>query len=221
MTDYEAFLSRVLPSVPGCPDIAAVLAIRDATIQLCKDSLINQTDQNPISTVAFQADYDLETPDQILFSQERVFKIMTVWFKGTKLTPIAPDEVRDPSAYNQDIGGYTTTYGTPSAYTVKQPLQFTLIPVPATSIADCVTMRVAIVPTRTSTTCQDFLFEDWAEHIASGAIARLLTVPGKAYTNFALAPAHQARFQAGINFARQQANRGRVRSDLSVQMRRI
>ncbi len=217
MTDYEAFFPRVLPDVPGCPEIVATQAIRDSAIQFCKESLILQADHDPVTVVAKLADYDLESP----LSQTRVYKIMSAWFKGQKLIPVAPDEVSDPAVYNAQIGGHTTAYAPPRYLIQKNDVSFSLLPIPDQTLARSITMRVALVPTRSSSAIEDFLYEDWVEPIASGAIARLQLVPGKAYANPQAAPLHQARFQIGLNAARQQATRGRVRADLSVRMRRI
>lgn len=217
MTSYDDFLSRVLPEVPGCPELVAIQAIRDTAIQFCKESLIHQVNHDPIGTVAKKADYDLESPVE----QTRVYKIMSLWFGGNKLTPASPDMVVDPTVYAQNIGGKTTTYSTPQFYTQKDDVTVTLTPIPDQTVARSITMRVALVPTRDSSSCEDFLYEDWVEPIAFGAVARLMQVPGKAYTNPQASTLYQGRFIVGLNAARQQASRGRVRGDLRVKMRRI
>lgn len=214
---YEEFFSYVLPDVAGCPEITAIQAIRDATINFCEKSLIHQADHDPVSVIAKIADYDLDTP--ILGT--RITKVMKAWYKGQELIPAAPDQVRDPSVYNQRIGGYQTQYSTPKFFLQKVPEAFSLLPIPDQSLAQAITMRVALVPLRSSTTCADFLFEQWAETIAAGAVSKLQLSAGKPYSNPAAAAIHQAVFNAGVNAARQKANRGYTRASLSVQLRRI
>jgi hypothetical protein len=82
-------------------------------------------------------------------------------------------------------------------------------------------MRVALKPTRTSTSIEDFIFEDYAETVYAGARFRLLVVPAKPYTNPELALAFQNQYIGGMNQARQRSSRGFVRSNTSVQLRRI
>lgn len=217
MTDYEALFSWVLPDVSGCPEIAAVQAIRDATIQFCEQSLIHQADHDPVSVVAKIPDYDLESPA----TATRITKVMKVWYKGSELTPAAPDQIRDPAVYNQRIGGYETSYSQPRFFIQKDSATISLLPIPDQTLASAVTMRVALVPLRTSTQCADFLFEQWPEEIAAGAIARLQDSANRAYSNPKLAALANARFMVGINSARQKAVRGYNRSSLSVQLRKV
>lgn len=214
---YEEFYPWVLPEVPGCPEIAATQAIRDAVINFCELSLSHQADHDPVTAIARTADYDLETP----VTGTRIVKIMKAWFKGQELQPAGPDQIVEPSLYNQRIGGYTTSYSQPRAFTQKDANTFSLLPIPDQTLASAITMRVALAPLRTSTQCEDFLFEQWVEPIASGAVAKLQLSSGKPYSNPQAAAINQARFMQGVNAARQKANRGYTRASLSVQMRRI
>lgn len=217
MAAYDDFFPWVLPEVPGCPEIAAVQAIRDSTIEFCQKSLLFQVDHDPITVIQKIADYDLESP----VTGARVEKVMKAWYKGKQLIPTAPDEVRDPSVYNQRIGDYKTEYSTPKYFIQKDSNSISLLPIPDQSLQQAITMRVALAPLRSSTECADFLFEQWAETIGSGAIARLQSSVGKAYYNFQSAAIHQAKYMVGINAARMKANRGYNRSNLSVQLRKI
>ena len=214
---YEEFFPYVLPDVAGCPEITAIQAIRDSVINFCEQSLIHQVDHDPVSVVAKIPDYDIESP----VSGHRVTKIMKAWYKGSELSPAAPDQVRDPSVYNQRIGGYQADYSTPKFYIQKDASTFSLLPIPDQSLPAAITMRVALVPLRTSSSCEDFIFEQWVEPIAAGAVAKLQLSAGKPYSNPAAAAIHQATFIRGLNAARQKANRGYTRSNLSVQLRRI
>jgi hypothetical protein len=217
MALYEDFFSWVLPEVAGCPEITAIQAIRDATIEFCERSLIHQVDHDPVSVTAKIPDYDLESP----VTGTRIIRVMRAWFKGNELIPAAPDQVDDPTIYNQRIGGYETNYGTPTHFAQKDPQTISLIQIPDQTVSRAVTMRVALTPLRSSTSCDDQLFEQWVDHIAAGAITRLQLSSGKPYTNPQSAAINQSRFTQGVNAARQRATRGWNRSDLSVQLRRI
>jgi hypothetical protein len=211
---YEEFFSWVLPEVAGCPEITALQSIRDSVIQFCELSLIHQVDHDPISVVAKIADYDIETP----LTNYRVLKVMKAFYKGKELAPAGPDEVTDPALYNSTIGGYTPTYNTPTAFFQKDTTRITLMPIPDQTLALAITMRIALVPTRSSVGCEDFIFEQWVEPIAAGAVARLQLSSGRPYSNPQAARDNQARFMAGVNIARLRAVRGYNRSSLSVQL---
>lgn len=215
MKSYEEFFSWVLPEVAGCPEITAIQSIRDSVIQFCELSLIHQVDHDPISVTAKISDYDIESP----LTYCRVVKVMKAFYKGKELDAAGPDEVVDPAVYNTNIGGYTPSYSTPTAFFQKDTTSLTLMPIPDQTLASAITMRIALVPTRNSNSCEDFLFEQWVEPISAGAVARLQLSSGRPYSNPQAASANQARFMSGVNVARSRAVRGFNRSSLQVQLR--
>lgn len=216
MKTYEQFLDGVMPYVPGCPVPMAINAIRESVIELCEKTLLLQRDHDPVDVIANTVDYDFDTQ-----SGYRVFKIMRAWYKDVELIPTAPDDITDPALYNQNIPGITLSKDVPRIITQKDDVTFSVLPVPKDTLRSAITMRVALKPTRTSTSIEDFIFEDYAETIYAGARFRLMIVPAKPYTNPDLALANQNIYVGGLNNARQRANRGFVRSNTSVQLRRI
>lgn len=215
MKNYEEFFSWVLPEVAGCPEIAALQAVRDATIQFSEQSLIHQVDHDPITVIAKTCDYDLESP----LADHRIVKVMKAFYKGKELTPIGPDQISDPAVYNSSIGGYTPSYASPTSFAQKDAASISLVPIPDQTIASAITMRVALAPSRNSNFCEDFIFEQWVEVISAGAVSKLQLSSGRPYSNPQAALANQSRFMAGTNVARSRAVRGFNRSSLSVQLR--
>ena len=59
---YEVFLPHVLPHVPNCYDNQAVVAIRNACIDYCRDTLVLQQDLDPISVSAGISTYEIDVP---------------------------------------------------------------------------------------------------------------------------------------------------------------
>lgn len=216
-TSYDSFMPWVLINAPGVAEVAATQALKDTAIEFCELTLIHQADHDPIGVVANLPDYDLETP----VSGTRIFKIMRAWYEGKLLTPVAPDQVNDPSVYNQSIPGYDEKFGTPSGFIQKDASTFSLIPIPETSVSSAITMRVALVPLRSATTVADFLYENWGEFISHGATARLLSMIGHPWSNPPAAAYHQTRYRVGINQARLLATKGYTRANLQMQFRRI
>lgn len=216
MKTYEHFLDGVMPYTPGCPLPMAINAIRETAIELCEKTLLLQRDHDPVDVIANIVDYDFDTP-----TGYRVFKIMKAWYKDIELVPTAPDDILDPALYNQNIPGVTISKDAPRIITQKDDVTFSVLPVPKDTVRGAITMRVALKPTRTSTSIEDFIFEDYAETVYAGARFRLLVVPAKPYTNPELALAFQNQYVGGMNQARQRSSRGFVRSNTSVQLRRI
>lgn len=215
MTPHSSFLDYVLPHVPGCTQEMALLEIKNTIIDFCEKSLILQADADPITTIANIADYDLEPPRDRL-----VVKIMKVWFKKDLLDPYAPDEVDTPSIYNQRSGAVVNK-GDPRFYIQKDARTFSVYPIPDKTSASAITMRVALKPTRSATTIDDLIYEEYAETVGRGAVSRLALSPGKPYSDDKLAAVSNALYTAGLNVARDRAQKGYVRASKQVKLRRI
>jgi len=215
MTAHVDFLDYVLPHVPGCTNEMALLEIKNTIIDFCEKSLVLQADQEPVTVIGGINDYDLEPPRERL-----VVKIMKAWYKGVELTPTAPDEVRTPSIYNQN-SGYVVNRGDPNFYIQKDLRTYSLYPIPKETARLALTMRVALKPTRSATTIDDFIFEEYAETIGHGAIARLALSQGKPYSDLKLASARNGMYLTGVNVARDRAQKGYVRASRHVKIRRI
>lgn len=216
MASYEAFFPYVLTEVIGAPEPVVLQAIRNTCIEFCEKSLILTRDHDPVSVQAGVVDYDLQPPSGYL-----VVKVQKAWLENNPLTPIAPDFVRDAAVYNRLFSSYQAAGSTPQGYLQKDARSISLWPVADKDYSNGLTMRVALKPTRASESIEDEVFEDYAEAIGHGAIARLMVSVGKPYTNLEMAAGHAALFQQGINVARQRATHGHVRSNLSVKMRKI
>lgn len=216
MAAYEDFFPYVLPEVAGAAEMVVEQAIRNSVIEFCEKSLILQRDHDPITVLQGIVDYDLEPPTGYL-----VVKVMKAWLENQPLDPLAPDFVREASVYNRLFSSYDAAPSTPRAYLQKDPRTISIWQVPDKKYSNGLTLRVALKPTRASTTVEDEIFEDYAETIASGALSRLMLSPGKPYTSPDLAAFHKAQFERGVNVARTRAIHGQVRSNLSVKLRRI
>jgi hypothetical protein len=215
MKSLDLYLPEILPEVPGCPSDMAKRALLNTVIEFCEKSLIHQETLDPITALANITDYDLEAPKGY-----RIQKIMKMWFLGQEMEAVAPDDIGVPDAYRASISGYNASKGPPAAYTQKDVDTFTILPIPDQRYTSSITMRAALVPLRTVTETEDFLFELWSEIIGFGTKARLMLTPGKPYSNAEAATYNQARYVSGLNDARQRATRGNVRSDLRVKLRK-
>lgn len=218
MATLSNFYPYILPHVNGCPEIVVDVNLRSAIIEFCEKSLILQRDHDPVTVVKNISDYDFETP----ISDHIVVKILRAFHKGQSLSPISPDDINDPTIYNRFANDDNSTLtGAPKNIFQKDERTFTLFPIPDETKASSLTMRIAMKPSRSATTMQDVLYEDYAEPIASGTLSRLMLTPNKPYTNTQLAVAHQSLFVGGINKAKQLANRGFVRSEIKLKIPRI
>ena len=213
---YEDFYDEVLPYLPGCTPALAKVAIRNAVIDFCESSLIIQRDHDPVTVLAGIIDYDFEPPTGYL-----VTKIMRAWYKGSELQPTSPDDIDASILYNQTYPGATKVLQDPNAIIQKDERTYTLYPFPKETAAAALTMRVALKPSRSSSTIENVIFEDYAEVIGHGAKYRLMMSTNKPFTNADAASISKQLFDEGTNVARQRATRGYVRSDLRVKLIKV
>lgn len=216
MSAYEDFFPYVVPEVIGCPEPMVVHAVRNACIEFCEKSLVLVRDHDPVTIIENIVDYDLEPPTGYI-----VIKVMKAWVNNQQIDPLVPDFVREAAVYNRLFAEYQKQANTPQHYLQKSERSISLWPMPDRKIANGLTMRVALKPTRASTEIEDVIFEDYAETIASGALFKLMSNVGRPYTNIEMAAVHAGRFTQGINVARGRSLHGHVRSNLSVRLRRI
>jgi len=216
MKSHDDFLDYVMPHVPGCTVNMALHEIKNTIIDFCEKSLILQETLDPVTVISNIQDYDFEP------SRDRVVvKILTGWYKNRKLIPKGTDEINDPSVFSSVINDVEPERGDPRIVTQKDPRTYTLYPAPEDTVANAVTLRVACKPTRSASTIDDFIYEDYADTIGHGAISRLALSMDKPYYNDRLAVARDALYRAGLNVARDRALKSFVRTVKQVKIRRI
>lgn len=221
MTPLSAFLPYVLPHAYGCPDPVAEQAIRDACIEFCgRSNLIQAVDVQ--STLAGVADYAVSTP-----AQQNLSQVLAVTVGANQLRPVSISDVNHGAAMRAGVENVDAVVesarGTPGAYYQTTPTD-TLIylwPVPAVAEVNALAIRAAYVPTRAATDVEDVLFEDWANEIASGALARLLSMPAQVFTNPKFADAHEKRFGDAVASATSLGRRGQVPGATRVRANRF
>jgi hypothetical protein len=213
MATLSDFYQYVIPEVPGCPEVTADVAIRAALIEFCEKTLVIQRDLDPVTVVNGITDYDIDPP-----ASQLVSRLMRVWYKDVELTPTAPDNVHNAEVYNTLFTGADKERSDPRMFIQKDERTFSIYPIPKDTVANGLTIRAALKPTRNAETIEDVLFEDYAETVAHGAKYRLLSMASKPWTNGPAASLALAAFNSGINVARQRASRGHTRADLRVRL---
>lgn len=211
MAAYEAFLPHVLPYVPNCLEDQAVIAIRNACIDFCRDTQLLQEDLDPIGAIKGVSTYDVDVPTGYLLTQ-----ILALYYVNRRLERKSQFELE--KLYTND---WQSLAGTPKVYTQFTPDSFTVALKPAETVRNAFTGRIAFVPTRASTTVQDLVFERYLDDIVHGALARLKATPDQPYSDPKGAMGHDAEFRSGCAAARAFANGGMNRAPMRVRYQRI
>jgi hypothetical protein len=215
MKAWTLFLPLVASETYGAPKVLQLEHIRNAAIEFCERTKAWQEEQAayplPTSVLGSSPFVDFQSDTQKLVHEILAAGLRT---SGTAATwPVTP---RTAQWCDQRYPGWqhAGVVGTPDSVVQISPDQFA--PVPAASGGPWeMLLHVAYKPTRTATSGPDFLYNDYYEQIAAGAKARLMAMPGKAWSNPQLAGVYASVFDAAITKANsRQAHgfgRGRVR----------
>ena len=111
--------------------------------------------------------------------------------------------------------------GNPYYYFRTTSQVVTLVPKPSTTEAAKLKFRIAIAPSRASTTITSELFERFLEQIAYGARARLYNTPGQPYYDPKTAEIYLKRFNDAIAEVRTRVNKGLSRASIAIEFQRF
>lgn len=210
------FLPLVLPHVPGVPQVMATFNLRLSAIEFCKRtrcwrhvvSVVFDSTTEAVAAPEYAAIHEFET---------------ALWNGETYLRPIQFSDIDEPSA--------TLAQGaTPQYVTQAEPNTVRVIPAADGTLS----LTLFLMPVNGSSfaadsdgnmvdrfdAVPDFLYLQHAEAIASGAISRLMAMPGKDWTDPTLASVHAARFHDAatthFSVSLRGQHRARVRTKLQT-----
>ncbi|HEY6044927.1 MAG TPA: hypothetical protein VIU43_08495 [Nitrosospira sp.] len=192
MTPWTSFYDLIAPDLPGCSFAAMDIALRQAAIAFCEQSLAWKYTHPDIAVVAATATYNFVPPTQAV-----VHVITYAAFNGDEIECKAGES-------NITITDWRNQTGTP-AYVLGGATALTLVPTP--DAAGTLSIEVALKPSPSGTGIDDSTFNEYREAIIHGALARLMLSQKKPYTNAALAQYHGQQFEiktgrAGLRQAR-------------------
>jgi len=184
------FRSLIIPHVPGCPDFLIEDAVRKAARAYCKDTWVWQ--DGPDENEPLAAD-PLEAQTVYQLTNEDDASIIAISNVIKNETPMKP--------------------GIEYAKAVKDSKIIFSGPLNAT---DVVEVKRVHRPSATATALPDFLLEDHAEGIANKAIAELLKMAGKPWTDAAKAMYHEGLYLAAVQDANAAALKGGTNASLTA-----
>ncbi len=206
---WSQFLPDVLPEVPGVSDPLAERHVREAAIEFCVLSRAYVHYMDPVDLTALEGVYDWEVPEKTL-----VVEPLDVWLGGKRLTPKTPAELA--ALY----GDWTIKQGEALYYLSDRAdgsaRQVTLVPTPEAVVTGGLTARLALKPTRDAETIDELIYEDYGKTIAMGAVASLLLMVNKPWSNALIGTAFKQRFEIAAAQAALGADKGHVRAPLRV-----
>lgn len=195
---YSDLLRDVLPHLENGPsDPLAEAMLRSAVIEFCNQSWVWRYIPDPIGITAGEGAYDLEPP-----TGADVAAVLSCNIDGNEILPASTDDLSDMYARWQTLSGTTRHY------TQTDTDSILLVPKPKFNIAGGLMMVLALQPSRSSTSFPDWIADQYAESLASGALSRLMLMPGKAWSDGQTGLFHKDKFHSAIQAAKTSGARG-------------
>lgn len=213
MAEWRDFLRYVQPSVPKCPVASIVTAVKSAAIEFCSRTLMWRVRSTASDIMSGQAQYGMNPPEGCSIAGVIGLEII----KDLNLYPLTP--TTEDMLNEGDPSWRLRESPIPTHFFSIDVDDVQLVPEPSEDILDSLYATIAVKPSRDATTCPDFLYEDWAEELAHGALARLMMDPAAAWTNPQAGASHMAAFDSAVLKAKNQALTGKARQGLSVKPR--
>lgn len=207
---YSSLTSEVLPDVMGCPDVTIERAIRDACIELCAKGSAYVVQLDPIKVVAGVSEIDLELP-----TATRLVSVIRAQLGSQTLSPRSRDDLdRSSRDWRQESG-------MPREIAYESSTSIRLVPEPDQTLSSLLYIRVAVAPTKASTSIPDEIGERFYKEICAGAKANLMLMPGMPWTNPVLSQAHRALFDRALKESKVWRSMDSVGAERRVRLTRL
>jgi hypothetical protein len=195
-----------LPDVPGAPQGLVLRRIRDTAIEFCRETQIWEYELDEIRMKEGVLEYEIEG-DQPSCTDIDAIRFIERFQDRDALRERRPEFVMQPFV----------DYTVPNKWIIRLRREPTL-----SMDGRLMLPRVALRPTLDTDELDDRVFTDWYEGLAHGAKYKLMSIPGKEYTDPEAAIFHEREYQRAISKARIELNRGRMNSNIQAStMRRF
>lgn len=198
LVKYSDLLTEILPHLTADPsDPMTEAALKNAVIEFCRDSWVWRHFADSQDVTAREPLYQLEPP-----AGADVAAVLSCSYDGEPITSKSTDQL------DELLPGWQTTPGTVKHFTQTDPDSVILAPQPDVTISSGLSMVLALQPRRAAISFPKWISSQYMEALASGALARLMSMPGKPWSDLQGGLLHATRFRAAINAARESGVRG-------------
>lgn len=195
MVSWDKFYEYVLPSVQGCPVSIVNNAIRSACIEFCEKTLIWKQDSIVNDIV--------EGFDLYLFAPPPNAKVVMPYRVSINGVEVQPTDLQSLESFMPNWKEAKDSL--PKYYFLANDDVVRLVGTPTETLYGALTADVALKPSRDAKTCPTFLYDDWAETIAAGALAKLHAMKGKVWAMPEMVTYYTKLFREGVSRARSKA----------------
>lgn len=209
---FLSLVTRLAPSVPGCPQPIVEQYVRDAAIEVCERTLSWRYEQPKIRLTPGVYEYPYENP---LGTEIHAF--LSVSLNGESIEPATLEQLTRKYPAWPDLT--PAQLSTPQNVCQLDADNFVLAPVPDDTVVYDLKMIVALKPLRTATGMAKTVLDDIENVVMHGALQHLLVLPNRTWTDRELASYHAKQYAFKTSERRARANLGAARASMTVQMR--
>lgn len=208
ISEFEKYVSI---DVIDCPDILVTYTVQRSIAEFCdKSGIFTQDLEITIDPVDIDSSInDFYDIDLTAVTSLRPIGVIEINIDGTDYTPAHLNLLSNLTNFSTLKDSGTKYFSFPDAATLRL--------YDISSSDEIVFLKVIFAPYITATTFDDLLFQDWGDAIIAGAKYRLLSMPGKIWTNEKAALHNQHLFRSGITQAAARVAKGFTRNSLTVQ----
>lgn len=192
---YTQWLPSVQVNVPDCPRALIIEAIRQKTIEFCQRSLFLRQELDGFYTVADDNEYELTPTVDTAIAQLLMLKV-----NKRELCPKTQDDLEE--IYQE----WRDQSGEPSYFFLKNTYTAILVPKPIGVYP--VRILVALKPTQSAQGVDEIIFEEYKDVIKQGALAYLMLMAEKSWSNPNMSAFYQSQFDTAIQDSKTRAEQG-------------
>jgi hypothetical protein len=187
---WSDFLPLITPHMPTCPSTTLRTYLAEVAADFFARTYLWRDNIDAIYLAPNQVEYDLDA--------EAVVEDVIAVTYGERVL----DRTDARLLPHNQLG----EKGEPRMYWVHADNTIRVHPVPE----ERAQMKVSAIlkPSRTGTGVEDWIYETWADTIVDGTIAKLAAIPGKDWTDVAMAESRRAKYERSITTARIRDFRG-------------
>jgi hypothetical protein len=189
ITSLMDIADDVLPLLAADPSHPVALRmIGEAVAELCITTDVWREEASRLTVTPGQATYDI-SPNS---TDTKVARVISVFLDGSPL-PIRPTDWLDAN-----VNGWRSAQGTPVYCTQRHPDEVQLVPAPTSRHLRGLTMELSLQPSRAGVGIPSWIYSRYRETIVDGAVAKLMLMPDKPWSNLAMGEFRLGRFQTGM-----------------------
>jgi hypothetical protein len=201
-TDFSDFQSYVMNEVQGCPRPVMDTFIRKFAIRLCEKGQVLRKDASEINITAEERTYALNFT-------ENLYKAISIHYaeyeSGQEMSRTSEAKLKDSEPTWKQL----TTSGRPQKGYLTLDNKLHVVPKPTADVDnDPITVTCVVKPVRTATKIDTYVFENYAETIAYGALSELQLMQQQSWYNEKLAEQNARKWRQGLRQARAHALNG-------------